>query len=169
MSDFAGQAAGLAVGAAVGSIVPGVGTLAGAGIGSAAAGFFSETELGQTQGTIDQAALNLNREQARLKAAETGAIHAGNFRKKLASKLSVASMRGGSGSVAAQVGAESMGSFLRDQRAIETGLAVSEAQGAISQADLSAKQATRDLAAATRFGTQAFSGVNLNLLQPKAK
>ena len=167
MSDFAGQAAGLAVGAAVGSLVGQ--PLAGAAIGSSAAGFFGEAKENKIQGTIDQAALNLNREQARLKAAEAGAIHARNFRKNLASQLSVASMRGGSGSIAAQVGAESMGNFARDQQAIDTGLAISETAGDIAQADLSAKQAQRDLTALTRFTSNAFSGINLNLLNPKGK
>ena len=167
MAAAAGQAAGLAVGAAVGSIVPGIGTVAGAAIGSAAAGFFGETTAGKIQGTLDQAALNLNREQARLKAAETAAIHASNFRQALASQVSLASMRGGSGSLTAQFGQESFSNFLRDQKAIELGLQVSEAQGDITQAGLSAAQSKRDLAAATRFGQTAFSGINLNLLKPR--
>ena len=80
--------------------------------------------------------------------------------------MSVASMRGGSGSVAAQFGQASFSNFLRDQKAIETGLGVTEAQGAISQAGLSAQQSTRDMQALARLGQNATSAINLNLLQP---
>jgi hypothetical protein len=177
MSGASGQAAGLAVGAAVGaiggSIFPGVGTAigatTGASIGSSVAGFFGEKEAGEAQGALDQASLNLNREQARLKAAETSAIHASNFRSALASQMSVASMRGGSGSIAAQFGQASFGNFLRDQQAIETGLGVSEAAGAISQAGLSAKQSARDLSAITRLAQTSTSAINLSLLASKDK
>jgi len=174
MSGASGQAAGLAVGAAVGAIAGTLlggpaGALAGASIGSGAAGFFFEEKAGREQGAIDQASLNLNREQARLKAAETSSIHASNFRSALASQLSVASMRGGSGSVAAQFGQTSFSNFLRDQEAIQTGLDISEIQGDISQAGLSAKQSARDLTALARFTQTAASGINLNLLKPKGK
>lgn len=166
MSGASGQAAGLAVGAAVGAIVGGpAGAVAGASIGSSVAGFADETRANKTQGTLDQATLNLNREQARLKAAENAAVHASNFRSALASQLSVASMRGGSGSVAAQFGQASFGNFLRDQKAIETGAAVSEVQGDISQAELLAKQSARDMQALARLGQNATSSINLNLLK----
>jgi hypothetical protein len=168
MSATAGQAAGLAVGAAVGSIIPGVGTIAGAAIGSATAGFIGETSANSIQTTLDQATLNLNREQARLKAAETAAIHASNFRQALASQVSIASMRGGSGSVAAQFGQASYENFLRDQKAIEAGLTISEAQSDITQAGITAKKESRDLIAATRFAQNALTGVNLNLTKPRS-
>lgn len=168
MSGTSGQAAGLAVGAAVGAIAAGpAGAVTGASIGSSVAGFEGETQANKTQDTLDQAALNLNREQARLKAAETSAIHASNFRSALASQMSVASMRGGSGSIAAQFGQESFSNFLRDQKAIEAGLGVTEAQGEIEQAGLSAKKTTRDMQALARLGQNATSAINLNLLQPK--
>ena len=167
MAAAAGQAAGMAVGAAVGSFVPAIGTAAGASIGSATAGLIQQTSLGHAQGQVDQAALDLNREQARLQAAERSAIHASNFRQALASQVSLASMRGGAGSVVAQFGQQAFKTFMQDQKAIEAGLTVAETQAGIQQAGLSATQSKRDLLAATQFATTAFEGLNLNLLKPR--
>jgi hypothetical protein len=166
MSGASGQAAGLAVGAAVGAIAGGpAGAVTGASIGSSLAGFTGERKANKAQSTLDQASLNLNREQARLKAAETAAVHASNFRSALASQMSVASMRGGTGSVAAQFGTSSFQNFLRDQKAIETGAAISEIQSDITQAGLYAKQSARDMSSIARLAQSATSAINLNLLK----
>ena len=166
MAQASGQAAGLAVGAAVGSLLGPVGTYAGAAIGVGAAGFLQQSSANKTQGQLDEAALNLNMEQARLKAAEQSSMLARNFRKALASQVAVASMRGGAGSIAAQFGSESYQNYMEDKSAIESGLAVSEAQGKLSSAQLSADKNTRDLKALSNFTSTAFSGVNFsNLLK----
>lgn len=165
MAAAAGQAAGLAVGAAVGSIVGQ--PVAGAAIGSGIAGFIGESKAGKIQGEVDAAALALNQEQARLKAAETSAIHAANFRQALASQVSLAAMRGGSGSLVTQFGQQAFRNFLQEQKAIETGLSISEVQGDISKAGLSAQEFTRNITAATRLASNAFSGLNLNQLKPR--
>ncbi len=167
MAAAAGQAAGLAVGAAVGSIIPGVGTMAGAALGAGVTGLFQQQHASGIQTQLDTAALELNREQARLKAAEGSAVHAANFRQALASQVSSAAMRGGTGSLVAQFGHQAYASFLRDQRAIEAGLEVSEAQADITGAGIAAQKESRDIAALTRFGQTAFSGINLNLLTPR--
>lgn len=170
MAAAAGQAAGLAVGAAVGAIAGGpAGATAGAQIGVAGAGFLQQRKAGQVQDTLDTAALRLNQEQARTVAAEKSAIHAANFRKALASTVAFASLRGGAGSVARQFGQESVKSFLEDQKAIESGLQISEAQTDISRANLSAKSTARNITNLSRFAQSAFSGVNLNLLKPREK
>lgn len=169
MAAVAGQAAGLAVGAAVGSIVRGVGPAAGAAIGAAGAGFLQQQEAGKVQDTLDTAALRLNQEQARTAAAEKSAIHAGNFRKALATEVAFGSLRGGAGSVARQFGTKAFKDFLEDQQAIETGLQISEAQSNINQANLSARTTARNIVNLSRFAQSAFSGVNLNLLKPRGK
>jgi hypothetical protein len=168
MAAAAGQAAGLAVGAAIGSIIPGIGTLAGGAIGAGAAGLFQQQDASGIQTKLDTEALQLNREQARLKAAESSAIHAANFRQALASQISSAAMRGGTGSLVSQFGHQAYASFLRDQRAIEAGLAISEAQADITQAGITAQKTSRDISALTRFGQTSFTGINLNLLQPRS-
>lgn len=165
MAALAGQSAAVAIGAAVGSVT-GVGAIAGAAVGSSIGGFIGETIGGRIQGGLDQAALDLNRAQAREQAAERSAIHATNFRQALASQVSLASMRGGSGSLIAQFGQQAFRSFEQDQRAIELGLGVSEAKGEISQAGLSADQVRRDLTATTRLGTS-LNAINQNLLENK--
>lgn len=170
MAAAAGQAAGLAVGAAVGAIAGGpAGATAGAQIGVAGAGFLQQRKAGKTQETLDRTSLRLNQEQARTAAAEKSAIHARNFRKALASTVAFASLRGGSGSVARQFGQESFKNFLEDQQALQAGLEISEAQTAISQANLSAKSNARNITNLSRFAQSAFGGVNLNLLKPREK
>lgn len=166
MAAAAGQAAGLAVGAAVGSILGPGGAAAGASIGSSVVGFLEETSANKTQGILDDAALRLNQEQARLKASEASSIHARNFRKALASQVSLASMRGGAGSLVTQFGSESFQNFLQDQKAIETGLKVSEAQGAIGEATNAANQVARESRAISRLAGNVAEGINLNLLKP---
>lgn len=167
MANVSGQAAGMAVGAAVGSLFGPLGTAAGASIGSGAAGYFQQSSANKTQGQLDEAALNLNMEQARLKASEQSSTLARNFRKALASQVAVASMRGGSGSLAAQFGRESYQNYLEDKSAIDAGLAVSEAQGKLSGAQIEADKQTRDLKALSNFTSTAFSGVNFSNLLNK--
>lgn len=161
MSGVTGQAAGLAVGAAVGSIIPGVGTAAGAAVGAGVGSLITSLSTSDTQHHVDTAALQLNLEQHRTQAAEKSAIHAQNFRRALASQIAISSMRGGSGSITRQFASQAYSTFLDDQRAIELGLSVTEAQGGLSQADINAR---RDARNTTAFGKviSAFDGINLN-------
>lgn len=166
MSGATGQAAGMAIGAAVGSLVGQ--PLAGAAIGAGGAGYLQSRGDSSTQYKLDTEALRLNKEQARLKAAETSAIHASNFRQALASQIASAAMRGGSGSLVTQFGSEAFKNFNQDERAIATGLKISEAQNTIEGAGATARKAARDTQSAMNFASTAFSGVNLNLLKPRA-
>lgn len=163
MANSAGQAAGLAIGAAIGSFFGPAGALAGASIGSAGAGYLEEQSAGKTQGVLDSAALRLNMEQARLKAAETSATHAENFRQALAHQVALASMRGGSGSLVAQFGNQAYKEYVEDRKAIDRGLAITEAQGKLSGAELTAKGVSRDINAFSRFTTNATRGVDMNI------
>lgn len=165
MAAAAGQAAGMAVGAAVGSFAGQ--PVAGAAIGSSIAGGLQQRESGRIQDVLDDAALRLNQEQARVQAAEKSAVHARQFRQALATQVALASFRSGGGSIARQVGAESLSNFLQDQEAIQTGLDISETQGAIQKANLSANTAARDIKIVTRTAAKGFEGLNLNLLKPK--
>lgn len=173
MAGATGQAAGLAVGAAVGSIVPGVGTLVGAGVGSAIGAIggglydYSVTnKLNTTQSKIDTAALKLNQAQFHAKAAETGAIHAANFRQALAHQVALSTMRGGSGSLATQFGNQAYRTFVEDQQAIEAGVKVADVQEQLGEADISARGAAANQYALGR-AVSAFDGINLNLPRQK--
>lgn len=173
MAGAAGQAAGLAVGAAVGSVVPGAGTLIGAGIGSAiggvAGGLYDYNQSGKinaAQTKVDRAALQLNQAQAHAKAAATGAVHAANFRQALASQVSLSTARGGSGSLATQFGNQAYRTFVEDQAAIEAGVAISDVQAQLGQADITARSAAANQVALGR-AVSAFDGINLNLPRQK--
>lgn len=180
MSGTMGQAAGLAVGAAVGSVLlPGIGTalgasigagsgaLAGAAIGGAAGNLIDTTSNTNTQSKLDTAALKLNQAQAHAKASETAAIHAGNFRQALASQVSLSQMRGGSGSLSTQFGNQAYRTFLEDQKAIESGVAVGDVQEQIGEADINAKKSAAKTLAYGRATVSAFDGLNLNA--PRSK
>ncbi len=166
MAGAGGQAAGLAVGAAIGSFVPGVGTIAGAAAGGAIGGYFDSTKNNADQARMEREALKLNQAQFHNKAAAQGAIHAANFRQSLAHQVSIAGMRGGSGSLATQFGQQAYKTFLEDQQAIEAGVAVSDAQTALSNSDISNRQVAGDTLALGR-AISAFDGINLNM--PRSK
>jgi len=166
MAGAGGQAAGLAVGAAIGSFVPGVGTIAGAAAGGAIGGYFDSTKNNADQARMEREALKLNQAQFHNKAAAQGAIHAANFRQSLAHQVSIAGMRGGSGSLATQFGQQAYKTFLEDQQAIEAGVAVSDAQTALSGSDISNRQVAGDTLALGR-AISAFDGINLNM--PRSK
>lgn len=166
MAGAGGQAAGLAVGAAIGSFVPGVGTVAGAAAGGAIGGYFDSTKNNADQARMEREALKLNQAQFHNKAAAQGAIHAANFRQSLAHQVSIAGMRGGSGSLATQFGQQAYKTFLEDQQAIEAGVAVSDAQTALSSSDISNRQVAGDTLALGR-AISAFDGINLNM--PRSK
>ena len=163
----AGQAAGTAIGAAIGTYVGGpVGGVVGAQIGSSAVGSIQSFTAGDTQTEIEEAALETNRAQARESAAERSAVLAGKFRKALATQVSIASMRGGSGSLALQFGRESMENYLADKDAIARGLQISETQSKIAEAEIDANANARHLKALSNFTTSAFSSINFsNLLK----
>lgn len=169
MAQASQQAAGAAVGAAIGFVVTAgnpAGAIMGGQLGAAGVGAVQSKFAGDTQGDIDEAALNLNLEQARLSAAEKSAALARNFRKSLASQIAIASMRGGAGSLVAQFGSESFQNYMEDKSAIEAGLAVSETQGSIGKAKLKADANTRDIKSFGNFASSSFDAVNFsNLLK----
>lgn len=167
MSGASGQAAGIAVGAAVGTLInPGAGTLAGASIGGALGGAVDSLSLTGEQKRINTAALKLNQAQFHNKAATQAAAHAENFRQALASQMSIATMRGGSGSLAAQFGNQAYKSFLEDQRAIEAGVKVADVQTQIGLADIDATAQAANISAIGKT-ISAFDGLNLNA--PRSK
>lgn len=167
MSGAESQAAGLAVGAAVGSIVPGAGTVVGAKVGAGLGLAVGSVLNSQTQAKSEMAALRLNQEAAHARAADLSARHAANFRQALASQVSLASMRGGSGSLAAQFGSQAMQSFTQDQRSIAIGESVADTQAAFGKAGVTAKEQASNILAAGQ-AISAFDPVNFNKLASKA-
>jgi hypothetical protein len=162
MSGARGQAAGLAVGAAVGSFFTPLGAWAGGALGSSIGGLFDSLGNIKTQKTIDTAALKLNQEMAKSRAQEQAAIHAANFRQALASQVSIASMRGGSGSLATQFGHQAYQTFLQDQKSIERGMKATDVQSLLGMADINARTDAMRIRAIGRAAVSAFDGINLN-------
>lgn len=169
MGGATGQALGMAVGAAVGSLAGPAGALAGASFGSSAFGYYEESQANRAQSILDESALRLNQEQARLNAAEKSAVHAQNFRNALATQVSLASMRGGAGSLTRQFGSQAYRTFLQDEEAIKRGMDITEARSQFASAENYARNISRDLRAFSRFSNTAFRGVDLNLFQRGSK
>lgn len=84
----------------------------------------------------------------------------------LASQIAIASMRGGSGSLATQFGNQAYRTFIEDQQAIEAGLKVSDVQSELGTADITARTDASRIAAIGRT-ISAFDGLNLNA--PRSK
>lgn len=164
MAEAAGQAAGMAVGAAVGTFVPGVGPFAGAAIGGSLVGSQQSLSASEAQNRRQREAIRIQHEQARLQAAEQATIHARKFRQTLASQMSLASMRGGGGSIAAQFGSQAMQAFEQDQKAIERGAQLADIQRGFSEADAAARLKAAELGALGNV-VSAFSAVNLSKLR----
>ena len=66
-----------------------------------------------------------------------------------------------------QFGSQAYKTFLEDQQAIEAGLKVSDAQTALSGADITARQSAGDTLAFGRAAISAFDGLNLNAPRTK--
>jgi len=160
MSGITGQAVGLAVGAAVGSVVGA--PFIGASVGASVGGFVDSKRASSTQSSLEASALNLQLEQSRHTAAEKSALHAQNFRTSLASQIALTSMRGGSGSVMTQFGQESYRNFLDDQKALDVGLSITEANAGIQRAQLVARGEARDIKSFSSAVSSGTRGLNLN-------
>jgi hypothetical protein len=160
MAGTLGQAAGLAVGAAVGSMAGN--PIGGAALGLSVGGSIGSIGANKQQAKLEREAIRLNKEQYHAQAAARSAIHAANFRQSLAHQVSLASMRGGSGSIASQFGAQAYKNFLDDQKAIELGVAASDVQSSLSEADTTARQQAGNVQAAGRI-ISAFDAINLNM------
>lgn len=119
----------------------------------AGASYIAQNRAAKNQFIIDEAGIELSRENARLQAAEQGAIHATGFRKALASQVALSSLRGGAGSVTRQFTSESYGNFLQDQEAIKRGVRLSEIQSLHALAQASANKSAANIKGLTQFAT----------------
>lgn len=127
--------------------------------------FLAGQSAAKSQYKLDAASIELAREQARTQAAESAQQNALGFRKALASQVALASMRGGSGSLVRQFGAESYSNFLKDQAAIDRGVRVSDAQSLTALAQAKANRYVAGVKGITDFGQAALSAWNLNTLK----
>jgi len=137
---------------------------AAAATGVAGAGYLSERSAARNQYTIDQAAIELQRQQSHFQAAEAANANAINYRKALASQVAIASMRGGSGSVVRQFGSESYGNFLRDQEAVKRGVRLTDVQALNQQAQARGERSLKTTNAAFRAIGSSLNAWNLNYL-----
>ena len=123
-----------------------------------------QREASKNQYMVDSANIELQKEQAKLQAAEAAQQHASGFRKALASQVALASMRGGSGSVLRQFGSESFSNFLQDQEAIKRGVRLADIAALNRQAEASGLRAASELNAWTRFGASTIDAWNINAI-----
>lgn len=142
---------------------------AAAATGVAGYGYVSERKAAESQYRIDEANIELNREQGRLQAAEAASSNATGFRKALASQVALASMRGGSGSLVRQFGGESYSNFLRDQKAIQMGERLVDVRAKNQLAQAKANRSSRKTSAAvgalsSSINSWNFSNMTLNNL-----
>lgn len=119
----------------------------------AGATYVGQRQAAKTQLTLDESAIELNREHARLQAAEQSLVHATGFRKALASQVALASLRGGAGSVTRQFTSESYGNFLRDQEAIKRGVKLSDLQSLNYLSQAYANRSAANLKGASQFAS----------------
>lgn len=125
-------------------------------------GYLSSRNAAKNQFMVDSAAIELNQEQARFKAAEAAQQNALSFRKALASQVALASMRGGAGSVVRQFGSESYSNFLQDQEAIKRGIRLNDASAQNQRAGAAGQKYASDLSALTRFAKSGLDAWNIN-------
>ncbi len=128
----------------------------------AGATYVGQKQAASNQLKIDEAGIELQREQSRLQAAEAGQQHAVGFRKALASQVALASMRGGAGSVVRQFGSESYSNFLNDQEAIKRGVRLADLQSTHAYAQAYANRSASNLRATSQFATSTLNAWNLS-------
>lgn len=125
-----------------------------------------QNQAARTQATLDQASAELNLANTKAASAfneEAGAI---NFRRKLASQVAIASMRGGAGSLVRQFGSSSFQNYTRDIRAIRQDVKLAEIEksnvGVRSRTHLSAvrRQGIANIlqSGANAYASSAFGG-----------
>jgi hypothetical protein len=143
---------------------------AAAATGVSAYGYVSERNAANSQYKMDEAAIELQRQQAHYQAAEQANASAGGFRKALASQVALASMRGGSGSLVRQFGGESYSNFLKDQEAIKRGGKLIDVQALNQTAQAKANRSSRKTNAALGAISSSINAWNVNnLTQAKLK
>jgi len=123
--------------------------------------FLGESMAASTQRKLDNAAIEVNQERFRLQAAESSLANATNFRKALASQVALASLRGGSGSVARQFGSESYSNFLQDQESIKRGVRLADIQAMQQRAQAKANQAATTTKSFGSFAQSSISAWNM--------
>lgn len=119
----------------------------------AGATYITGQKAARNQYKIDEAGIELQREQSRLQAAEAGAQHATGFRKALASQVALASMRGGAGSVLRQFGSDSYSNFIKDQEAIKRGVRLADIQAVHNSAQAHANKYSSNVKGLTQFAS----------------
>lgn len=124
--------------------------------------YIGQKRAADTQGILDEAAIDLQREQSRMQAAEAATIHATSFRKAMASQVALASLRGGAGSVARQFGASSYSNFLQDQEAIKRGVRLSDIQALHSLSQSKANKSASNMRALGAFAKTSLDAWNFS-------
>jgi len=138
----------------------------------AGATYVGQRKAARSQAIIDESAVELNREQARLQSAEAALANANNFRKALASQVALASLRGGGGSVMRQFGTEAYSNFLQDQEAIKRGVRLSDLQAVHGLAQSAANRGAANLRGLSQFAStsvnSAYSAYGMSRAQTPA-
>jgi hypothetical protein len=132
----------------------------------AGASYLSQRSAAKNQFTLDESAIELERERARLQAAEGAAIHASGFRKALASQVALSSLRGGAGSVTRQFTSESYGNFMKDQEAIKRGVRLSDIKALNELAGARGAKSAANIRGLTQFAGTALNSFSQAAASP---
>lgn len=132
----------------------GAGMIAAAGVSAAvsAYGYFEQRKANKTQSLLEESSLALEREQYRAQAQEQALSVASNFRQALASQLSLASIRGGAGSVVRQFGGSGLSSLNKDLLSVQRGISLNDIKSSSLLAQSRAGAAARNTSALVNFG-----------------
>lgn len=115
------------------------------------------------QRKLDTAKLNAEVQQAKLAGSEQALVAARGFRQALSSQLALASLRAGSGgSMVRQFGAESLGNFLADQRALESRQKFLDVSANLGSSQIKAQRFARDASSIGSLLSSSLDSLNLN-------
>lgn len=155
--------------AAAGALSAGAIGAAAASVGLSAYSAITQVSAAKSQRIVDESAINLKNEQAKFQAEEQALLHTTNFRKSLASQLAIAGMRGGAGSIATQLGQESLSNLNQDLTAIQRGARLADVQSSQARAESRGRVSATKTTAITQFGKSTLDTLNMNEIFGKKK
>lgn len=123
----------------------------------AAASAVGQVKAGNSQQYISKAEATIDHAQNEFKLARTAATQSEEFRRNLASTVTLASARGGAG-MARQFGSQAIGSFNQDIEAIKRAYLINDIQKQNKLAQAASNRSTSRLGAIAGFGTTVFGG-----------
>lgn len=118
----------------------------------AAASAYGQSKAASNQFMVDEATIGLEKAQGEYEIARTAAMESENFRRNLASQVSLASYRGGAG-VARQFAGQSFATFSKDLAAVERAYSMNDVRALNKTAQAQANKYTTGIGAITGFAS----------------